>query len=90
MMPAIHRVSAVHRNVARRAVDHFLVPDDVIRRSSIQTWLSVGVTNVEGEYRIQLNQLMAEAVIAAISVIVLFSLHGRHVVNAITSGAVKG
>jgi len=52
--------------------------------------LSVGVANMVGEYRVQWNELMAAAVIAAVPVMVLFSLLERHLVNAITSGAVKG
>ncbi len=52
--------------------------------------LSVGVANMVGEYRVQWNELMAAAVIAAVPVMLLFSLLERHLVNAITSGAVKG
>jgi ABC-type glycerol-3-phosphate transport system permease component len=52
--------------------------------------LSVGIANLVGEYRVQWNELMAAAVIAAIPVMVLYSLLERHLVNAITAGAVKG
>jgi ABC-type glycerol-3-phosphate transport system permease component len=52
--------------------------------------LSVGIANMVGEYRVQWNELMAAAVIAALPVMVLYSLLERHLVNAITSGAVKG
>lgn len=52
--------------------------------------LSVGVANMVGEYRVEWNALMAAAVIAAVPVMVLFSFLEKHLVNAITSGAVKG
>ena len=52
--------------------------------------ISVGVANLVGEYRVQWNELMAAAVIAALPVMVLYSLLERHLVNAITAGAVKG
>lgn len=52
--------------------------------------LSVGVANMVGEYRVQWNELMAAAVIAAVPVMLLFSFLEKHLVNAITSGAVKG
>lgn len=52
--------------------------------------LSVGVANMVGEYRVEWNQLMAAAVIAAAPVMLLFSFLEKHLVNAITSGAVKG
>jgi len=52
--------------------------------------LSVGVANMVGEYRVQWNELMAAAVIAAAPVMVLYSLLERHLVSAITAGAVKG
>jgi multiple sugar transport system permease protein len=52
--------------------------------------LSVGIANMVGEYRVQWNELMAAAVIAAVPVMVLYSLLERHLVNAITAGAVKG
>lgn len=52
--------------------------------------LSVGVANMVGEYRVEWNELMAAAVIAAVPVMVLFSFLEKHLVNAITSGAVKG
>ena len=52
--------------------------------------LSVGVANMVGEYRVQWNELMAAAVIAAVPVLLLFSFLEKHLVNAITSGAVKG
>jgi len=52
--------------------------------------LSVGIANMVGEYRVQWNELMAAAVIAALPVMVLYSLLERHLVSAITAGAVKG
>lgn len=52
--------------------------------------LSVGVANMVGEYRVQWNELMAAAVIAAVPVMLLFSILEKHLINAITSGAVKG
>ena len=52
--------------------------------------LSVGIANMVGEYRVQWNELMAAAVIAALPVMALYSLLERHLVNAITAGAVKG
>jgi len=51
--------------------------------------LSVGVANMVGEYRVQWNELMAGAVIAAAPVMVLYALLERHLVSAITAGAVK-
>jgi ABC-type glycerol-3-phosphate transport system permease component len=52
--------------------------------------LSVGIANMVGEYRVQWNELMAASVIAAVPVMVLFALLERHLVGAITAGAVKG
>ena len=52
--------------------------------------LSVGIANMVGEYRVQWNELMAAAVIAALPVVILYSLLERHLVSAITAGAVKG
>ena len=52
--------------------------------------LSVGVANMVGEYRVQWNELMAAALIAAAPVMVLYALLERHLVSAITAGAVKG
>jgi multiple sugar transport system permease protein len=52
--------------------------------------MSVGIANMVGEYRVQWNELMAAAVIAAVPVMALYSLLERHLVNAITAGAVKG
>jgi len=43
-----------------------------------------------GEYRVQWNELMAAAVVAAVPVMVLFAFLERHLVAAITAGAVKG
>ena len=43
-----------------------------------------------GEYRVQWNELMAAAVIAVVPVMVLYSLLERHLVAAVTAGAVKG
>lgn len=52
--------------------------------------LSVGVANMVGEYRVEWNELMAAAVLAVVPVMLLFSFLEKHLVNAITSGAVKG
>ena len=52
--------------------------------------LSVGIANMVGEYRVQWNELMAASVIAALPVMVLYSLLERYLVTAITAGAVKG
>ena len=52
--------------------------------------LSVGIANMVGEYRVQWNELMAAAMIAAAPVMVLYALLERHLVSAITAGAIKG
>jgi multiple sugar transport system permease protein len=52
--------------------------------------LSVGIANMVGEYRVQWNELMAAAMIAAAPVMLLYALLERHLVSAITAGAVKG
>lgn len=52
--------------------------------------LSVGIANMVGEYRVQWNELMAAAVIAALPVMALYALLERHLVSALTAGAVKG
>jgi len=39
---------------------------------------------------VQWNELMAAALVAALPVMVLYSLLERHLVDAITAGAVKG
>ena len=62
----------------------------VLTTDSSMFVLSVGIANMVGEYRVQWNELMAAAVIAALPVVVLYSLLERHLVNAITAGAVKG
>ena len=62
----------------------------VLTTDSSMHVLSVGVANMVGEYRVQWNELMAAAVIAAVPVMLLFSFLEKHLVNAITSGAVKG
>lgn len=51
--------------------------------------ISVGVANLVGEYRVQWNELMAAAVIAALPVMILYSFLNRHLVSAITAGAIK-
>jgi ABC-type glycerol-3-phosphate transport system permease component len=62
----------------------------VLTTDSSMYVLSVGVANMVGEYRIQWNELMAAALIAALPVMVLYALLERHLVSAITAGAVKG
>jgi multiple sugar transport system permease protein len=52
--------------------------------------MSVGIANMVGEYRVQWNELMAAAVIATAPVMALYALLERHLVSAITAGAVKG
>ena len=52
--------------------------------------LSVGIANMVGEYRVQWNELMAAAVMAALPVMALYALLERHLVDAITAGAIKG
>ena len=62
----------------------------VLTTDSSMYVLSVGIANMVGEYRVQWNELMAAAVIAVVPVMVLYSLLERHLVAAITAGAVKG
>ena len=62
----------------------------VLTTDSLMYVLSVGIANMVGEYRVQWNELMAAAVIAVVPVMVLYSLLERHLVAAITAGAVKG
>ena len=62
----------------------------VLTTDSSMFVLSVGIANMVGEYRVQWNELMAAAVIAALPVMVLYALLEKHLVNAITAGAVKG
>jgi multiple sugar transport system permease protein len=62
----------------------------VLTTDSSMFVLSVGIANMVGEYRVQWNELMAAAVIAALPVMALYSLLERHLVDAITAGAVKG
>jgi multiple sugar transport system permease protein len=62
----------------------------VLTTDSARYVLSVGIANMVGEYRVQWNELMAAAVIAALPVMALYALLERHLVNAITAGAVKG
>jgi len=62
----------------------------VLTTDSSMFVLSVGIANMVGEYRVQWNELMAAAVIAAVPVMALYCLLERHLVNAITAGAVKG
>ena len=62
----------------------------VLTTDSSMYVLSVGIANMVGEYRVQWNELMAAAVIAAAPVMILYSLLERHLVDAITAGAVKG
>ena len=62
----------------------------VLTTDSSMFVLSVGVANMVGEYRVQWNELMAAALVAALPVMVIYSLLQRHLVDAITAGAVKG
>jgi ABC-type glycerol-3-phosphate transport system permease component len=62
----------------------------VLTTDSSMFVLSVGIANMVGEYRVQWNELMAAAVVAAVPVMVLFAFLERHLVAAITAGAVKG
>jgi ABC-type glycerol-3-phosphate transport system permease component len=52
--------------------------------------ISVGVSNMVGEYRVQWNELMAASVIATLPVVALFACFSRYLVAAVTAGAVKG
>lgn len=52
--------------------------------------LPVGVANMVGEYRVAWNELMAASTIATLPAALLFTLLNRHLVTAITAGAVKG
>jgi ABC-type glycerol-3-phosphate transport system permease component len=51
--------------------------------------ISVGVANLVGEYRVQWNELMAASVIGALPVVILYMFLNKHLVSAITAGAVK-
>jgi ABC-type glycerol-3-phosphate transport system permease component len=51
--------------------------------------ISVGVANLVGEYRVQWNELMAAWVIGALPVVILYMFLNKHLVSAITAGAVK-
>jgi multiple sugar transport system permease protein len=62
----------------------------VLTTDSSMFVMSVGVANMVGEYRVQRNELMAAAVVAALPVMVLYAFLERHLVDAITAGAVKG
>ncbi len=62
----------------------------VLTTDSSMFVLSVGIANMVGEYRVQWNELMAAAVVAALPVMVLYAFLERHLVDAITAGAVKG
>ena len=62
----------------------------VLTTDSARYVLSVCIANMVGEYRVQWNELMAAAFVAALPVMVLYSLLERHLVDAITAGAVKG
>jgi multiple sugar transport system permease protein len=52
--------------------------------------LPVAVANMVGEYRVAWNELMAASTVATIPAACLFTLLNRHLVTAITAGAVKG
>lgn len=62
----------------------------VLTTDSSMFVLSVGVANMVGEYRVQWNELMAAALVAALPVMVIYAFLERHLVDAITAGAVKG
>ena len=62
----------------------------VLTQSPSMTVIAVGVARMVGEYRVQWNELMAASVIATVPTAVLFALFSRHLVDAITAGAVKG
>ena len=62
----------------------------VLTTDSSMFVMSVGVANMVGEYRVQWNELMAAAVVAALPVMVIYAFLERHLVDAITAGAVKG
>ena len=49
-----------------------------------------GFGNMVGAYRVEGTELMAAALVAALPVMVIYSLLERHLVDAITAGAVKG
>lgn len=51
--------------------------------------ISIGIANLVGEYQVQWNELMAASVIGALPVMVLYTLLNRHLVGAVTAGAVK-
>lgn len=52
--------------------------------------LPVGVANMVGEYRVAWDELMAASTVATIPAAILFTLLSRHLVAAVTAGAVKG
>ena len=52
--------------------------------------IPVGVANMVGEYRVAWNELMAASTIATLPAALLFAALNRHLVTAITAGAVKG
>jgi len=52
--------------------------------------LSVGITNMVGEYQVFWNELMAAVVMAAIPVVIMYSFLEKYLVQGITAGAVKG
>lgn len=62
----------------------------VLTTSPAMFVISVGVANMVGEYRVQWNEMMAASVIATVPAALLFMLFSRHLVAAVTAGAVKG
>jgi len=52
--------------------------------------LSVGIANMVGEYRVQWNELMTAAMIAALPAMAVFAFLERHFVKALTAVAIKG
>lgn len=52
--------------------------------------ISIGIANLVGEYRVQWNELMAASVIGSVPVMLLYAFLNKHLVGAVTAGAVKG
>jgi multiple sugar transport system permease protein len=52
--------------------------------------VTVGIASNIGQFRIQWNELMAEAVLATVPTVILYALLERHLVRGLSAGAVKG